>query len=263
MKPVLRPPARNYAEEFARRSGIEIDISAGFALSTSRRHGSTPVPCATRIPDEHSSPLWQQPRKDSCRHRRRNSQPGDTGLRSRDSEEVLENFKTSGKGVGLGLAGLRERLREVDGKFDLSSTTDGTILRVSLLVTKTCEPYEFLLLGDQAISRTPNLPMARPARPALEPARAGNRKRTDCPTLVPFIPMVSQCGFATREKRHVEFYEQLIKNDLLRPFRDGQFGPWAAIASIPKVANPLGLDYGEELGSGIKCCEVALSSGRR
>jgi signal transduction histidine kinase len=57
------------------------------------------------------------------------------------SPEVLENFRSSGNGVGVGLAGIRERLREVDGKLELSSTADGTILRVSLRVTNTREPY--------------------------------------------------------------------------------------------------------------------------
>jgi hypothetical protein len=33
------------------------------------------------------------------------------------SEEVLERFRTSGNGVGLDLAGVRGRLREVDGNL--------------------------------------------------------------------------------------------------------------------------------------------------
>ena len=57
------------------------------------------------------------------------------------SQEILESFKTSGNGVGVGLAGIRERMLEVDGKLDLSSTAGGTILRVSLPVTDTREPY--------------------------------------------------------------------------------------------------------------------------
>jgi len=55
-------------------------------------------------------------------------------------QEVLESFKTSGNGTGVGLAGIRERLREVDGQLDLSSSGDGTVLQVSLLVTNTREP---------------------------------------------------------------------------------------------------------------------------
>jgi len=44
-------------------------------LIASSRHRNTLVPCASRISDEHSSPLRQQPRKDSCGYRRRRSQP--------------------------------------------------------------------------------------------------------------------------------------------------------------------------------------------
>ena len=57
-------------------------------------------------------------------------------------QEILESFKTSGNGVGVGLAGIRERLREVDGKLDLSSTADGTILRVSMLATNSRAPSQ-------------------------------------------------------------------------------------------------------------------------
>jgi signal transduction histidine kinase len=62
-------------------------------------------------------------------------------------QEILEGFKTSGNGVGVGLAGIRERLREVDGRLGLSSSGDGTILRVSLLVTNTREPYRSSAAG--------------------------------------------------------------------------------------------------------------------
>jgi C4-dicarboxylate-specific signal transduction histidine kinase len=62
-------------------------------------------------------------------------------------QEVLESFKTLGSGAGVGLAGIRERLREVDGKLDLSSSGDGTVLRVSLLATNTREPYRSFAAG--------------------------------------------------------------------------------------------------------------------
>jgi two-component system, NarL family, sensor kinase len=57
------------------------------------------------------------------------------------SQEVLETFKTSGSGVGVGLTGIHERLREVGGKLDISSSSDGTILRVSLPVTNIREAH--------------------------------------------------------------------------------------------------------------------------
>ena len=63
------------------------------------------------------------------------------------SQELLHNFKISGNGVGIGLAGIRERLREVDGTLDLSSTPDGTTLRVSLLVNATHKPHKLSAAG--------------------------------------------------------------------------------------------------------------------
>jgi signal transduction histidine kinase len=63
------------------------------------------------------------------------------------SQEVLENFKASGSGVGVGLAGINERLREVGGTLELSSTPDGTTLRVSLLVNATHTPHKLSAAG--------------------------------------------------------------------------------------------------------------------
>ena len=133
--------ARDYVEEFARRSGIETDISLDLPY---------------RLPDDTEILLFrvlQESLTNIHRHsssKRAKIRAGMDGevvsLEVRDfghgiSPEVLENFRTSGNGTGIGLAGIRERLREVDGKLDLSSTKDGTILRVSLLVAHTREPY--------------------------------------------------------------------------------------------------------------------------
>ena len=139
--------ARDYVEEFARRSGIKTDIS---------------VDLPYRLPDDTEILLFrvlQESLTNIHRHSGSNRAKiragldgGVVSLEIRDfghgiSPEVLENFRTSGNGVGIGLAGIRERLREVDGKLDLSSTEDGTILRVSLLVTKTREPYRVSAVG--------------------------------------------------------------------------------------------------------------------
>jgi PAS domain S-box-containing protein len=124
--------ATSYVEEFARRSGIEIDISLDLpnrlepdselllfrvlqeSLTNIHRHsGSGRAKICSRIDGEA---VCLEIRDYGC------------GI----PRQVLETFKTCGNGVGMGLAGIRERLREVDGKLDLCSTTDGTILRVSL-----------------------------------------------------------------------------------------------------------------------------------
>jgi PAS domain S-box-containing protein len=132
--------ATNYVEEFARRSGIETDIS---------------VDLPNRLPADLEILLFRVLQESLTNiHRHSGSSRAEiraridgkeVSLEVRDygkgiSQEVLKNFKASGNGMGLGLVGIHERLREVDGKLDLSSTTEGTILRVSLLVSKAREP---------------------------------------------------------------------------------------------------------------------------
>jgi PAS domain S-box-containing protein len=125
--------AKDYVESFGRRSGIETDISLDLPY---------------RLP-AHTEVLLFRVLQESLTNILRHSGSGrakiQVGLEGETvyleitdyghgiPQEVLENFKTSGTGVGVGLAGIRERLREVDGKLDISSSTDGTILRVSLV----------------------------------------------------------------------------------------------------------------------------------
>jgi PAS domain S-box-containing protein len=133
--------ATNYVEEFARRSGIETDIS----VDLPNRLPADLEILLFRVLQESLTNIHRH--SGSNRAKIRASIDGEeVSLEVRDygqgiSQEVLKNFKASGNGMGLGLAGIRERLREVDGKLDLSSTTEGTILRVSLLVSNTREPY--------------------------------------------------------------------------------------------------------------------------
>jgi signal transduction histidine kinase len=135
------PVAKSYVEEFARRSGIEIDIS----LDLPYRLPSDTEMLLFRVLQESLTNIHRHSGS-SCAKIRAAIEEGTVSLEIRDNghgmpQEVLEKFKTTGNGVGVGLAGIRERLREVDGKLDLSSTREGTILRVSLLVTNTREPY--------------------------------------------------------------------------------------------------------------------------
>ena len=139
--------ATDYVEQFARRSGIETDIS----LDLPNRLPADTEILLFRVLQESLTNIHRH--SGSSRAKIRAGMEGEVvSLEIRDyghgiSPEVLENFKTSGNGVGVGLAGIRERLREVDGKLDLSSTADGTILRVSLLVTNTREPYRVSAVG--------------------------------------------------------------------------------------------------------------------
>ena len=139
--------AKSYVEEFGRRSGIETDISLDLPYR---------LPAATEI---LLFRVLQESLTNIHRHSgssRAKIWAGIDGesvcLEIRDygrgiSQEVLENFRASGGGVGVGLAGIRERLREVDGKLELSSSGDGTILRVSLLATNTREAHRISAAG--------------------------------------------------------------------------------------------------------------------
>ena len=140
--------ARNYAEEFARRSGIEADISLDLPY---RLLADTEI-LLFRVLQESLTNILRH--SGSGRAKIWVGSAGETVyLEIRDDghgipQEVLESFKTSGNGVGVGLAGIRERLREVDGKLDISSGTDGTILRVSLLAPSTGEPHRISATGS-------------------------------------------------------------------------------------------------------------------
>jgi len=133
--------ATRYVEEFARRSGIETDIS----LDLPYRLAAATEILLCRVLQESLTNIHRH--SGSSRAKIRAGIAGETAyLVVTDyghgiPQEVLEKFQTTGNGVGVGLNGIRERLREVDGKFDLSSTADGTILRVSLLATNTRESY--------------------------------------------------------------------------------------------------------------------------
>ncbi len=139
--------ATNYVQEFARRSGIEIDISVDLP---NRLQADTEI-LLFRVLQESLTNIHRH--SGSSRAKIRAGIEGqEVSLEVRDygqgiPQEVLESFKTQGNGAGVGLAGIRERLREVDGKLDLSSSGDGTVLRVSLLVTHTREPYRSFAAG--------------------------------------------------------------------------------------------------------------------
>ena len=129
--------ATNYVQEFARRSGIEIDISVDLP---NRLQADTET-LLFRVLQESLTNIHRHSGSSRAKIRA-GIQGEEVSLEIRDygqgiPQEVLESFKTSGNGAGVGLAGIRERLREVDGKLDLSSSGDGTVLRVNLPVTKT------------------------------------------------------------------------------------------------------------------------------
>ena len=47
-------------------------------------------------------------------------------------EELLSHFRATGAGTGVGIAGIRERVRELGGKLTLESNSSGTLVRVAV-----------------------------------------------------------------------------------------------------------------------------------
>jgi PAS domain S-box-containing protein len=140
--------ATNYVEEFARRSKVETDILLDLPY---RLPADTEI-LLFRVLQESLTNIHRH--SGSGRAKIRAGIEGETVyLEIRDyghgiPQEILGSFKSSGNGFGVGLTGIRERLREVDGKLDISSSTDGTILRVSLLATNTREPHRISATGS-------------------------------------------------------------------------------------------------------------------
>lgn len=71
--------------------------------------------------------------------------------------DVLEHFAKSGTNVGVGLAGMRERVKELGGEFELQSGKKGTILKVVIPVPQTTSDDPGPSLGpySQAASNSP------------------------------------------------------------------------------------------------------------
>lgn len=130
----LASAAQWYVEEFARRSGIAVEVD---------------LPPLERLPANIEMTLFRV-LQESLNNIHRHSQSTRAQVRiGCDAEQVtlevrdfghgmqadrLERFKNSGTGVGVGLAGIRERVAELGGDLDISSDSSGTTVRVSVPV---------------------------------------------------------------------------------------------------------------------------------
>jgi len=76
--------------------------------------------------------------------------PREITLRIRDygkgiPPDLLERFRASGSRVGVGLAGMRERVREQGGRLDIESGADGTTIAVQMtIVSAIAQPQDGL-----------------------------------------------------------------------------------------------------------------------
>jgi signal transduction histidine kinase len=128
--------ARWYLEGFAKRSGIEV---------------STDIPdSASRMPRSVELALFRVLQESLTNiHRHAKSSRAEvslhvlkdrTMLRVRDygkgiPRETLERFLHDGTHVGVGLAGMRERVTEQNGQFKIHSDENGTVIEVTMPVS--------------------------------------------------------------------------------------------------------------------------------
>jgi signal transduction histidine kinase len=124
--------AKWYAEEFAKRSGLELKLNIEEAPSR--------LPPATelalfRVLQESLTNIHRHSKSSTAEvlfeiHGERASlQIGDQGTGI--PEEVLNRFKVAGTS-GVGLAGMRERIRELGGRFEVESAAGGTRVSVDV-----------------------------------------------------------------------------------------------------------------------------------
>jgi signal transduction histidine kinase len=139
----LESAARWYADGFAKRCGLKVD----FQLSA----------IANRLPKEVELTLFRVLQESLTNvHRHANARSIEVVLTCRDgrvvldvrddgrgvSKEVLTRFR-SGLASGVGLAGMKERLAELDGILEVETRTRGcagTVVRATIPVSECDEP---------------------------------------------------------------------------------------------------------------------------
>jgi signal transduction histidine kinase len=129
----LASAARWYAEGFAKRSGIELTCDIPDEL------GRLPRPAELvlfRVLQESLTNIHRHS-KSLRAEVALNSSPATVVMRVRDygkgmPRTMLTNFLKTGADVGVGLAGMRERVREQGGRFDIQSDKTGTTITVTM-----------------------------------------------------------------------------------------------------------------------------------
>jgi signal transduction histidine kinase len=129
----LASAATWYVEGFGQRSGIKVSLQMPPDLQR------LPVPVETalfRILQEALTNVHRHARSSAVDIRLSVQQPS-VQLSIRDygkgiPENILERFRKNGTNVGVGLAGIRERIKELGGTLKIDSTNSGTLITVSI-----------------------------------------------------------------------------------------------------------------------------------
>jgi two-component system NarL family sensor kinase len=126
--------ARWYAEEFAKRSGVTLKIEISDLPERLPRNIEIAL---FRLLQEGLANIHRQFEEPFCRAPISGG-PGTTIARERGvgiAKNVLEQFRSSGT-TGVGLAGMRERIRKLGGNSEVDSNGHGTGLLVRIPIRR-------------------------------------------------------------------------------------------------------------------------------
>jgi len=127
-----------YVEGFGNRSGIATDMSL--------------PPDLKRLPKDTETALFrilQEALTNVHRHSKSKSVAIQVALKNSSvvlteqdagkgiPKSVLQGFRSGGKNLGVGLAGIRERVKELGGTLEIDSTHSGTLIRATVPVITT------------------------------------------------------------------------------------------------------------------------------
>jgi signal transduction histidine kinase len=125
--------ARWYLQGFSERSGVDVKVDMPDDLG--------------RLPRDLELALFRVLQESLTNiHRHAKSSKAEVTLQSSPSllvlrvkdygngipKELLETFRTKGTGFGIGLSGMRERVRELGGQLNIHSNSSGTLISVTL-----------------------------------------------------------------------------------------------------------------------------------
>jgi PAS domain S-box-containing protein len=139
----LESAIRWYVDGFGQRSGIKVDLDVPPAFGRLRRDIETAL---FRVVQEALTNVHRHS-GGSAVNIRFDVDAEAVWLEIKDDgkgipEERLQALD-SGSGVGIGLAGMRERLRELGGTLKIESSKAGTLLKISIPLTATGEKLHF------------------------------------------------------------------------------------------------------------------------
>jgi signal transduction histidine kinase len=134
----LSSAARWYLEGFAQRSGIEVKVDMP------EDTGRLPKPVALglfRVLQESLTNIHRHSGSTKAEVSLEIS-PDRAALKVRDygkgiAPEMLDGLRTKGTNAGVGLAGMRERIRQLGGRLHIQSCAPGTLISVSMPLSET------------------------------------------------------------------------------------------------------------------------------